>query len=165
MKQYSVGIEYVTSAINGFKINNLDGCPLDVHQHQLLADHEKYLQMAVSFPLYPLVIPLTVLTMISPRALYWTGLENVELRTEPIAGTSSDTTATKVTQVKNTTINNTANVNTTNFDTNINNLPLPVMLRIALTFRDQMKTFNDLMPEIRSKKISECIKLYTNAFE
>ncbi|GFS61166.1 hypothetical protein TNCV_3104361 [Trichonephila clavipes] len=48
MKQYSVGIEYVTSAINGFKINNLEGCPLDVHQHQLLSEHEKYLQMAVS---------------------------------------------------------------------------------------------------------------------
>ncbi|GFW21801.1 hypothetical protein TNCV_1235261 [Trichonephila clavipes] len=47
MKQYSFGIEYVTSAINGFKINNLEGCPLDVHQHQLLADHEKYLQMMV----------------------------------------------------------------------------------------------------------------------
>ncbi|GFW58231.1 hypothetical protein TNCV_2634051 [Trichonephila clavipes] len=27
MKQYSVGIEYVTSVINGFKINNLEGCP------------------------------------------------------------------------------------------------------------------------------------------
>ncbi|GFX30011.1 hypothetical protein TNCV_2617221 [Trichonephila clavipes] len=46
IKQYSVGIEYVASAINGFKINNLEGCPLDVHH--LLADHEKCLQMAVN---------------------------------------------------------------------------------------------------------------------
>ncbi|GFS76681.1 probable RNA-directed DNA polymerase from transposon X-element [Trichonephila clavipes] len=132
MKQYSFGIEYVPSAINGFKINNLEGCSLDVHQPQLLADHEKYLQVAVKNKL--------------------TGLENVDLRTEPIAGTSSDTTATNVTQVKNTTMNNTANVNTTNLDTNTNNLPPPVMLRITLTFRDQMKTLNDLMPKIQSKK-------------
>ncbi|GFV79887.1 hypothetical protein TNCV_1727121 [Trichonephila clavipes] len=40
MNQYFVGIEYVTSAINGFQINILEGCPLDVHQHQLLAEQE-----------------------------------------------------------------------------------------------------------------------------
>ncbi|GFX53966.1 hypothetical protein TNCV_1154971 [Trichonephila clavipes] len=62
-------------------------------------------------------------------------------------------------------MNNTANVNTTNFDTNTNNLPPPVMLRITLTFRDQMKTLNDLMPKIRIKKTGEYMKLYTNTFE
>ncbi|GFW21800.1 nucleic-acid-binding protein from transposon X-element [Trichonephila clavipes] len=39
------------------------------------------------------------------------------------------------------------------------------MLRITLTFREQMKTLNDLMPKIRSKKTGEYIKLYTNTFE
>ncbi|GFT16611.1 multidrug resistance-associated protein 1 [Trichonephila clavipes] len=65
----------------------------------------------------------------------FSGLENLELTIEPVAGTSTDKTAINLPSNKNLTGNN----KTTQDDTFAKKLPPPVMLKIPLNFRDQMK--------------------------
>ncbi|GFY66760.1 hypothetical protein TNIN_452131 [Trichonephila inaurata madagascariensis] len=64
-------------------------------------------------------------------------LDNMETSIEPIAATSSDSNTTTVIQNKNT--------------PNVTRIKPPIMLRITLTFREQVKTLNDLMPKLRNE--------------
>ncbi|GFT97097.1 nucleic-acid-binding protein from transposon X-element [Trichonephila clavipes] len=89
------------------------------------------------------------------------GLENLEPTIEPVAGTSTDKTAINLPSNKNLTGNN----KTTQDDTSTKKLPPPVMLKITLIFRDQMKTLTDHMPQLRSKMTGEYFKLYCDTFD
>ncbi|GFV28616.1 nucleic-acid-binding protein from transposon X-element [Trichonephila clavipes] len=87
-------------------------------------------------------------------------LENLEPTIEPVAGTSTDRTAINLPRNKNLTGNN----KTTQDDTSNKKLPPPVVLKISLNFRDQMKTLTDHMPQLRSKMTGEYFKLYCDTF-
>ncbi|GFX69702.1 RNA-directed DNA polymerase from mobile element jockey [Trichonephila clavipes] len=89
------------------------------------------------------------------------GLENLEPTLEPVAGTSTDKIAINLPSNKNLTGNN----KTTQNDTSTKKLPPPVMLKITLNFRDQMKTLTVHMPQLRSKMTGEYFKLYCDTFD
>ncbi|GFW09740.1 hypothetical protein TNCV_868031 [Trichonephila clavipes] len=58
------------------------------------------------------------------------------------------------------------NDSTNNDNSNtINSLPPPAFLKIEKHCMEQVKTLTKIIPTLRSKKIGELIKLYTNNFE
>ncbi|GFW74941.1 hypothetical protein TNCV_2678091 [Trichonephila clavipes] len=81
-------------------------------------------------------------------------LENFEPQYIPVAGTSTDT------KNKNHTPSKTNN----NLNTTVLKLPPPVMFKITLNYRAQMKPLTDKMPTLRSKMTGDYLKLYTDTF-
>ncbi|GFV18989.1 hypothetical protein TNCV_4758741 [Trichonephila clavipes] len=92
----------------------------------------------------------TFVEMIKQRSTYEALLEKTDTKA---AGTSHSN------NTRNTTLQPKAN------NPAIKNLPPPVFLKITDTHKNQMKTLDDICPDLRSKLTGEYIKLYTDTDE
>ncbi|GFX59215.1 hypothetical protein TNCV_4304471 [Trichonephila clavipes] len=91
-------------------------------------------------------------------------LEIHDSEIDPVEGTSTATSVNNVNAVNNkkkpttnATVNKSADLT--------KNLPPPVMLKITLDFREQMRVINNFMPKIRSKMTGEYFKLYCDTHD
>ncbi|GFX50436.1 hypothetical protein TNCV_770081 [Trichonephila clavipes] len=91
-------------------------------------------------------------------------LEIHDSEIDPVEGTSTATSVNNANAVNNkkkpttnATVNKSADLT--------KNLPPPVMLKITLDFREQMRVINNFMPKIRSKMTGEYFKLYCDTHD
>ncbi|GFW95097.1 nucleic-acid-binding protein from transposon X-element [Trichonephila clavipes] len=91
-------------------------------------------------------------------------LEIHDSEIDPVEGTSTATSVNDANAVNNrkkpttnATVNKSADLT--------KNLPPPVMLKITLDFREQMRVINNFMPKIRSKMTGEYFKLYCDTHD
>ncbi|GFU83060.1 hypothetical protein TNCV_65301 [Trichonephila clavipes] len=138
IKYYTITMENLKFNIKSRRINGL----LDESSHIMKEHHQR---LANYSSLHQITLNLSN---------KFNGLENSVPTIDPVEGTSTSTAVTKVLVNKNPS----ANKNTNQTTDTTKKLPPPVMLKITLNFREQMKTITDYMPKLRSKMTGEYFK-------
>ncbi|GFW96362.1 hypothetical protein TNCV_1823951 [Trichonephila clavipes] len=92
-------------------------------------------------------------------------LEIHDSEIDPVEGTSTATSVNNANAVNNKKKKPTTNATVNKSADLTKNLPPPVMLKITLDFREQMRVINNFMPKIRSKMTGEYFKLYCDTHD